>query len=186
MQIFWFATFLHFSVFWDLYCASPEKRDSCEHSTEAKAFHDYVSCLLFVFCYLSSWLHSTTSDVKHRATFDLIFPWNYLHPQFILLISRFTSICRACIASEDQFAKQKTSLRSRRPVCKATPRTILLWLNDFEDCIIVSIPFLRTRLLALGFIYCFSEFNVRYILHKSNASRWNGPARIASQLLSCT
>ena len=31
------------SVFWDLYCASPEKRDTCEHSPEAKAFHDYVS-----------------------------------------------------------------------------------------------------------------------------------------------
>ena len=32
-----------FSVFWDLYCASPEKRDTMEHSPEAKAFHDYVS-----------------------------------------------------------------------------------------------------------------------------------------------
>lgn len=31
------------SVFWDLYCAAPERRDSCEHSSEAKAFHDYVS-----------------------------------------------------------------------------------------------------------------------------------------------
>lgn len=30
------------SVFWDLYCAAPERRDSCEHSSEAKAFHDYV------------------------------------------------------------------------------------------------------------------------------------------------
>ncbi|KAL2742131.1 single-stranded DNA-binding protein 3 isoform X5 [Vespula maculifrons] len=28
-------------VFWDLYCAAPERRDSCEHSSEAKAFHDY-------------------------------------------------------------------------------------------------------------------------------------------------
>jgi len=34
--------FLH-SVFWDLYCAAPERRDTCEHSSEAKAFHDYVS-----------------------------------------------------------------------------------------------------------------------------------------------
>lgn len=31
----------HFSVFWDLYCAAPERRDTCEHSSEAKAFHDY-------------------------------------------------------------------------------------------------------------------------------------------------
>uniref|UniRef100_A0A8B9L149 Single stranded DNA binding protein 3a n=1 Tax=Astyanax mexicanus TaxID=7994 RepID=A0A8B9L149_ASTMX len=33
----------YFSVFWDLYCAAPERRDTCEHSSEAKAFHDYVS-----------------------------------------------------------------------------------------------------------------------------------------------
>ncbi|XP_076355025.1 single-stranded DNA-binding protein 3-like isoform X3 [Tachypleus tridentatus] len=30
-----------FSVFWDLYCAAPERRETCEHSTEGKAFHDY-------------------------------------------------------------------------------------------------------------------------------------------------
>lgn len=30
-----------FSVFWDLYCAAPERRDQCDHSSEAKAFHDY-------------------------------------------------------------------------------------------------------------------------------------------------
>ncbi|XP_075217494.1 uncharacterized protein LOC142322373 isoform X1 [Lycorma delicatula] len=29
------------SVFWDLYCAAPERHDTCEHSSEAKAFHDY-------------------------------------------------------------------------------------------------------------------------------------------------
>lgn len=35
--------FLHswWCVFWDLYCAAPERRDQCEHSSEAKAFHDY-------------------------------------------------------------------------------------------------------------------------------------------------
>lgn len=31
------------SVFWDLYCAAPERREQCDHSSEAKAFHDYVS-----------------------------------------------------------------------------------------------------------------------------------------------
>ena len=31
------------SVFWDLYCAAPERRETCDHSSEAKAFHDYVS-----------------------------------------------------------------------------------------------------------------------------------------------
>jgi hypothetical protein len=35
--------FDYFSVFWDLYCAAPERRDTCDHSSEAKAFHDYVS-----------------------------------------------------------------------------------------------------------------------------------------------
>ncbi|XP_066206237.1 single-stranded DNA-binding protein 4 isoform X13 [Saccopteryx leptura] len=29
------------SVFWDLYCAAPDRREACEHSSEAKAFQDY-------------------------------------------------------------------------------------------------------------------------------------------------
>uniref|UniRef100_A0A3Q4H5N4 Single stranded DNA binding protein 3b n=1 Tax=Neolamprologus brichardi TaxID=32507 RepID=A0A3Q4H5N4_NEOBR len=34
--------FLHsWWVFWDLYCAAPERRETCDHSSEAKAFHDY-------------------------------------------------------------------------------------------------------------------------------------------------
>uniref|UniRef100_A0A2K5ZW70 Uncharacterized protein n=1 Tax=Mandrillus leucophaeus TaxID=9568 RepID=A0A2K5ZW70_MANLE len=35
--------FLHswWCVFLDLYCAAPERRETCEHSSEAKAFHDY-------------------------------------------------------------------------------------------------------------------------------------------------
>lgn len=36
------------SVFWDLYCAAPERREQCDHSSEAKAFHDYVSTLKMV------------------------------------------------------------------------------------------------------------------------------------------
>ncbi|KAF3834898.1 hypothetical protein F7725_027456, partial [Dissostichus mawsoni] len=36
-----FMTGLFHSVFWDLYCAAPERRESCDHSSEAKAFHDY-------------------------------------------------------------------------------------------------------------------------------------------------
>lgn len=36
------------SVFWDLYCAAPERRDTCEHSSEAKAFHDYVCVKNFI------------------------------------------------------------------------------------------------------------------------------------------
>ena len=30
-------------VFWYLYCAAPERRETNEHSNEAKAFHDYSS-----------------------------------------------------------------------------------------------------------------------------------------------
>ncbi|XP_040434678.1 single-stranded DNA-binding protein 2-like isoform X2 [Falco naumanni] len=35
--------FLHswWCVFWDLYCAAPERRETCENSSEAKAFHEY-------------------------------------------------------------------------------------------------------------------------------------------------
>ena len=41
----WICTvsILYCSVFWDLYCAAPERRETCDHSSEAKAFHDYVS-----------------------------------------------------------------------------------------------------------------------------------------------
>jgi len=36
--------FLHswWCVFWDLYCAAPDRREACEHSNEAKAFQDYA------------------------------------------------------------------------------------------------------------------------------------------------
>ncbi|XP_047674976.1 single-stranded DNA-binding protein 2 isoform X5 [Tachysurus fulvidraco] len=48
--------FLHswWCVFWDLYCAAPERRETCEHSSEAKAFHDYVSDLLMSAAAVSS------------------------------------------------------------------------------------------------------------------------------------
>lgn len=41
--ISYFMVCLVHSVFWDLYCAAPERRETCDHSSEAKAFHDYVS-----------------------------------------------------------------------------------------------------------------------------------------------
>lgn len=47
MTVFYYNKLYVFSVFWDLYCAAPERRDTCEHSSEAKAFHDYV-CILIV------------------------------------------------------------------------------------------------------------------------------------------
>ncbi|XP_005086180.1 single-stranded DNA-binding protein 4 isoform X5 [Mesocricetus auratus] len=35
--------FLHswWCVFWDLYCAAPDRREACEHPSEAKVFQDY-------------------------------------------------------------------------------------------------------------------------------------------------
>ena len=36
----WWYVF-RWCVFWDLYCAAPERREQNEHSSEAKAFHDY-------------------------------------------------------------------------------------------------------------------------------------------------
>ncbi len=40
-----------FSVFWDLYSAAPERRDTHEHTGEAKAFHDYVRFAFYLFRY---------------------------------------------------------------------------------------------------------------------------------------
>ncbi|XP_076347371.1 single-stranded DNA-binding protein 3-like [Tachypleus tridentatus] len=53
--------FLHswWCVFWDLYCMAPERRDTCEHSSEAKAFHDYVSKVTFPYlCYFEHFMLS--------------------------------------------------------------------------------------------------------------------------------
>uniref|UniRef100_A0A4W5QQX5 Single stranded DNA binding protein 3b n=1 Tax=Hucho hucho TaxID=62062 RepID=A0A4W5QQX5_9TELE len=46
--------FLHswWCVFWDLYCAAPERRETCDHSSEAKAFHDYVSSAPHLFLFI--------------------------------------------------------------------------------------------------------------------------------------
>eukprot|EP00064_Thunnus_orientalis_P004519 superscaffoldBa00000412_g4531 len=46
-------------VFWDLYCAAPDRRETCEHSSEAKAFHDYP---LF-------WMGQTLSQMSEIARF---------------------------------------------------------------------------------------------------------------------
>ena len=47
-----------FSVFWDLYCAAPERRETCDHSSEAKAFHDYVSTTCKSYFLLKSKKHT--------------------------------------------------------------------------------------------------------------------------------
>lgn len=55
--LFYFSTC---SVFWDLYCAAPERRDTCEHSSEAKAFHDYVSNKFLILAIITGWIAWTS------------------------------------------------------------------------------------------------------------------------------
>lgn len=73
--LFYFSTC---SVFWDLYCAAPERRDTCEHSSEAKAFHDYVSNKFLILAIItgldSSNFFSTKS--KHTANWQ----WSLFSP----------------------------------------------------------------------------------------------------------
>lgn len=57
------------SVFWDLYCAAPERRETCEHSSEAKAFHDYVSDLLMVSCCSNPWLKFAVRQIRTCVIF---------------------------------------------------------------------------------------------------------------------
>lgn len=54
------------SVFWDLYCAAPERRDTCEHSSEAKAFHDYVSNNKFLLLAVMTELGRSGSSARRQ------------------------------------------------------------------------------------------------------------------------
>ncbi|XP_034079476.1 single-stranded DNA-binding protein 3-like [Gymnodraco acuticeps] len=63
--------FLHswWCVFWDLYCAAPDRRETCEHSSEAKAFHDYVSEPTLQLCTSGTHMHtSNTQTHTHTHT----------------------------------------------------------------------------------------------------------------------
>lgn len=77
------------SVFWDLYCAAPERRDTCEHSSEAKAFHDYVCRSHFVVVCLFACCHSLCVVVVVGAP---VFP--SLRPPLCGLISISPNIRR--------------------------------------------------------------------------------------------
>lgn len=59
-------TCLVHSVFWDLYCAAPERRETCDHSSEAKAFHDYVSN-----AYIGTIEHIALSSAKEDNNFPI-------------------------------------------------------------------------------------------------------------------
>lgn len=57
-------------MFWDLYCAAPERRETCEHSSEAKAFHDYVS---FMFIgYILSQLYLEMITAMNLVIFNVL------------------------------------------------------------------------------------------------------------------
>ncbi|XP_059995950.1 single-stranded DNA-binding protein 3 isoform X2 [Lagenorhynchus albirostris] len=94
--------FLHswWCVFWDLYCAAPERRDTCEHSSEAKAFHDY---LLLCFGRHLAWLlacQCSSESVASRTDLQpLRFGWA---PSKYLQLARGKSVAGAEDALESR------------------------------------------------------------------------------------
>lgn len=54
-------------MFWDLYCAAPERRETCEHSSEAKAFHDYVSFVCLYHAFINCMYNSDTEVFLHYS-----------------------------------------------------------------------------------------------------------------------
>lgn len=73
--LFYFSTC---SVFWDLYCAAPERRDTCEHSSEAKAFHDYVSNKFLILAIIAGLdnLNFISTKSKYTASWQ----WSLFSP----------------------------------------------------------------------------------------------------------
>lgn len=66
------------SVFWDLYCAAPERRDTCEHSSEAKAFHDYVSNKFLILAIITGLDGSNFFSIKSQCTAN--WQWSLFPP----------------------------------------------------------------------------------------------------------
>ena len=64
-------------VFWDLYCAAPERRDQSEYSSEAKAFHEYNSSAVppnngAQSQYINGIQHVSQCLILQHSYFDLI------------------------------------------------------------------------------------------------------------------
>uniref|UniRef100_A0A6I8SP70 Single stranded DNA binding protein 3 n=1 Tax=Xenopus tropicalis TaxID=8364 RepID=A0A6I8SP70_XENTR len=81
--------FLHswWCVFWDLYCAAPERRDTCEHSSEAKAFHDYVSSTFFSnICELGKTCDVEPCNLKFVLSIMLLLADNLIYQVLCLLL----------------------------------------------------------------------------------------------------
>lgn len=72
--------FLHswWCVFWDLYCAAPERRDTCEHSSEAKAFHDYVSNKFLILAIITGLDRSNFLSTQSKYTAS--WQWSLFSP----------------------------------------------------------------------------------------------------------
>lgn len=80
------------SVFWDLYCAAPERRDTCEHSSEAKAFHDYVSNKILILAIITGLDSSNFFRTKSKYTAN--WQWVLFSPRLSFLpISLLPSPC---------------------------------------------------------------------------------------------
>lgn len=77
--LFYFSTC---SVFWDLYCAAPERRDTCEHSSEAKAFHDYVSNEFLILAIITGLDSSKFFSPKSKYTAS--WQWSLFSPCLFL------------------------------------------------------------------------------------------------------
>lgn len=77
--LFYFSTC---SVFWDLYCAAPERRDTCEHSSEAKAFHDYVSNKFLILAIITGL--DSSNFFSTRSKYTAIWQWSLFSPGLFL------------------------------------------------------------------------------------------------------
>jgi len=75
----------NFSVFWDLYCAAPERRDTNEHSPEAKMFHEYVSIRVKFFVFLICDWSINFQFPELQYGFRICCQWNAWSRKFLVL-----------------------------------------------------------------------------------------------------
>lgn len=89
------------SVFWDLYCAAPERRDTCEHSSEAKAFHDYVSNKILIPAIITGLDSSSCFRTKRKYT--AVWHW-------VLFSSCLSSLPTSLLPSPRALLQHRSSL----------------------------------------------------------------------------
>lgn len=98
--LFYFPTC---SVFWDLYCAAPERRDTCEHSSEAKAFHDYVSNKILILAIITGLDSSNFFRTKSKYTAN----W-----QWVLFSARLSFLPISLLPSSCTLLQHRSNLVS--------------------------------------------------------------------------